>query len=321
VTLPGLADVRAAARRLAGVANRTPVVTSRSFDARVGARVFFKCESFQRAGAFKFRGAYNAVVRLSAEQRRRGVVSYSSGNHAQGLALAARLAGAPAVIVMPRDAPPVKLEATRGYGAEIVLYDRAEERREEIARRIAAERGLAVVPPFDHPDIVAGQGTVALELFEEVPDIDVLVVPVGGGGLVSGCAIAGHALRPGLAVWGVEPEVANDTWLSLRAGHRVATPQATSIADGLLPRSPGELTFEIMRAHLAGVALVSEGELADGVRFLLLRMKLLAEPSGAAGAAALLAGKVPEVPGRRVGVIVSGGNVEPRALAALIEEA
>jgi threonine dehydratase len=311
-------DVRSAADRLRGVANRTPVHTSRTLDERLGASLFFKCESFQRGGSFKFRGAFNTVSRLDEEQRRRGVASFSSGNHAQGLALACGLLGVPATIVMPHDAPQVKLDATRGYGAEIVPYHRHEEKREVVAREIAAERGLAIVPPFDHPHIVAGQGTAAKELLEEVSDLDLLVAPIGGGGLISGCSIAARALRPGIRIWGVEPERANDTWLSLEKGERVDTPLLGSIADGLLPTCPGEITFPIMQRHLEGVALVSEEEIVEALRAIVFRMKLLVEPSGAASAAALLSGKVPEVAGRRVGVVLSGGNVDPKGLAGLL---
>ena len=305
------ADIQAAAARLAGVANRTPVVTSRTFDARAGAQVFFKCENLQRGGAFKFRGAYNTICQLSEEQRRRGVVSFSSGNHAQGVALAARLLGTPAVIVMPNDAPAVKLAATRGYGAEVVLYDRAEQKREAIARQLAEERGLALVPPFDHPHIIAGQGTAALELLTDVPDLDALIVPIGGGGLISGCSIAAHALRSGIRVIGVEPDTANDSYLSLQKGERVSTPQSHSIADGLLPTAPGEITFTIMQQHLESIVLVSDEQMVEAVRFLLTRMKILVEPSGAAPAAALMSGAVPGVTGRKVGVVLSGGNIDP----------
>lgn len=315
-----LDDIQAAAQRLSGIANHTPVVTSRTFDERVGASVFFKCENFQRGGAFKFRGAYNMISQLSDDQRRRGVVSFSSGNHAQGVALAAKLLAVPAVIVMPRDAPEVKLAATRGYGAEVVLYDRVEQKRDAIARRLAEERGLALVPPFDHPHIIAGQGTAALELLADVPDLDVLIVPIGGGGLISGCSIAAHALRPGMHVIGVEPEAANDSYLSLQKGERVSTPQSHSIADGLLPTAPGEITFPIMLQHLESIALVSDGEIAEAVRFLALRMKLVVEPSGAAPAAALISGRVANVSGKRIGVIVSGGNVDPYKLAGLLNQ-
>jgi len=311
-------DIEAAARRLAGVANRTPVVTSRALDERVNANAFFKCENLQRGGAFKFRGAYNTISQLSDDQRKRGVVSFSSGNHAQGVALAAKLLAVPAVIVMPRDAPEVKLAATRGYGAEVVLYDRVEQKRDAIARRLAEERGLALVPPFDHPHIIAGQGTAALELLADVPDLDSLIVPIGGGGLISGCSIAAHALRPGMRVIGVEPETANDSYLSLQKGERVSTPQSHSIADGLLPTAPGEITFPIMQQHLESIALVSDEEIAEAVRFLALRMKLVVEPSGAAPAAALMSGRVPNVPGKKIGVILSGGNIDPHKLAGLL---
>ncbi len=311
-------DVQAAARRLAGVANRTPVVTSRTFDALVGAQVFFKCENLQRGGAFKFRGAYNTIGQLSDDERRRGVVAFSSGNHAQGLALAAKLRDTPAVIVMPRDAPEVKLAATRGYGAEVVLYDQGEHQREEIARRLAEERGLTLVPPFDHPHIIAGQGTAALELLADAPDLDLLIVPIGGGGLISGCSIAAHALRPNLHVIGVEPETANDSYLSLHKGAIVSTPQSRSIADGLLPTAPGQITFPIMRQHLESIVLVGDDEMAEAVRFVLMRMKLVVEPSGAAPVAALMSGTVPNAPGKKIGVILSGGNVDPQRLAAIL---
>jgi threonine dehydratase len=313
-------SIQIAAQRLEGVANRTPVVTSRTFDERVGAQVFFKCENLQRGGAFKFRGAYNTISQLSGDQRKLGVVAFSSGNHAQGVALAARLLGAPAVIVMPHDAPEVKLAATRGYGAEVVMYDRVEQKREIVARQLAEERGLSLVPPFDHPHIIAGQGTAALELLTDIPDLDVLIVPIGGGGLISGCSIAAHAMRPGIRVIGVEPDTANDTYLSLQKGERVSTPQSHSIADGLLPTMSGEITFAIMQKNLESVALVSDDEMAEAVRFLLMRMKLLVEPSGAAPAAALLQGHVPDVKGRKVGVVLSGGNVDPAKLVEVIRK-
>jgi threonine dehydratase len=312
------ADVRSAAQRLSGVAHRTPIVASRTLDERVGARVFLKGECFQRGGAFKFRGAYNAISRLGDEQRKRGVVSFSSGNHAQGVALAAKVLETPAVIVMPRDAPEVKLDATRGYGAEVVLYDRAEQKREEIARRLGEERGLALVPPFDHPHIIAGQGTTALELLADAPDLDLLLAPIGGGGLIAGCSIAAHALKPALRVIGVEPDTANDSFLSLQKRERVSTPQSHSIADGLLPTAPGEITFPIMQRHLESIALVSDDEIAEAVRFLALRMKIVVEPSGAAPVAALLSGRLPNASGKRIGVILSGGNVDPARLVELL---
>jgi threonine dehydratase len=311
-------DVQSAAQRLAGVTHRTPIVTSRTLDARVGATVFLKCENLQRGGAFKIRGAYNTLSQLSDEQRRRGVAAYSSGNHAQGVALAAKLLDVPATIVMPRDAPEVKLAATRGYGAEVVLYERAEHKREVIARQLAEERGLTLVPPFDHPHIVAGQGTAALELLTDAPDLDALLVPIGGGGLISGSSIAAHALRPGLRVIGVEPDTANDSYLSLQKGERVSTPLSNSMADGLLPTAPGEITFPIMQQHLESIVLVSDEEIAEAVRFLLLRTKLVVEPSGAAPVAALLNGKAPAVAGKRIGVILSGGNIDPSKLAGLL---
>ncbi|HEY4689268.1 MAG TPA: threo-3-hydroxy-L-aspartate ammonia-lyase [Anaerolineae bacterium] len=311
-------DVKGAAQRLAGIAHRTPVLTSRTLDERVGAHVFLKCENFQRGGSFKFRGAYNTISQLNEAQRRRGVVAFSSGNHAQGVALAAKLLGVPAVIVMPHDAPEVKLAATRGYGAEVVLYDRIEQKREVIARQLADERDLALVPPFDHPHIIAGQGTAAFELLGDVPDLDVLIVPIGGGGLISGCSLAAHAMRPDIRVVGVEPDTANDSYLSLQKGERVSTAQSHSIADGLLPTAPGEITFPIMQQHLESIVLVSDDEMVAAVRFLLMRLKIVVEPSGAAPVAALMRHRVPGVAGKKVGVIVSGGNVDPQRLAAIV---
>ena len=315
-----LADVRDAARRLDGVANRTPVVASRSLDERAGRRVFLKCESFQRGGAFKFRGAYNRISRLDPDERRRGVAAFSSGNHAQGVALAARLLGVPALIVMPADASPVKLAATRGYGAEVVLYDRLSEDREEIGRRLSAERGLTLVPPYDDPAVMAGQGTAALELLEDMPDLDALVVPVSGGGLIAGCATAASALRAGLRVFGVEPASGDDTRRSLAAGERVTIPIPATIADGLRVPTPGRLTFPIVRRLVEAVVTVSDPEIVEALRFLLLRMKLVVEPSGAVGVAALLTGRIPTAC-RRVGVVVSGGNIDPRLLAELLNGA
>jgi threonine dehydratase len=311
-------DIQSAAERLQHIAQRTPLATSRTLNGVVGAEVYCKCENLQRAGAFKFRGAYNAVSQLSAEQMKRGVVSFSSGNHAQALALVGKLLDTPTVIVMPDDAPAVKLAATRGYGAEVVLYDRVEQKREVIARQLGEERGLALIPPFEHPHIIAGQGTTALELLTDVPDLDVLIVPIGGGGLISGCSIAAHALKPEVRVFGVEPDTANDTFLSLHRGEIVATPQSHSIMDGLLPTAPGELTFSIMRQHLEDVALVTDEEAGEAVRFLLMRMKLLVEPSGAAPIAALLAGKIPDAKGKKIGVVLSGGNIDAGKLARML---
>jgi threo-3-hydroxy-L-aspartate ammonia-lyase len=316
--LPTFESIREAAQRLANQAYRTPIATSRTLNELVGAEVYGKCENLQRAGAFKFRGAYNTISQLSDEQRQRGIVSFSSGNHAQAVALVGKLLQIPTVIVMPRDAPAIKLAATRGYGAEVVVYDRVEQKREAIAKQLAEERGLALVPPFEHPHIIAGQGTTALELLTDVPDLDVLVAPIGGGGLISGCSIAAHALRPGLRVIGVEPDTANDTFLSLQNGAITLTPQSHSIMDGLLPTAPGELTFSIMRQHLEAVALVTDDEAAAAVRFLLLRLKLLVEPSGAAPVAALLANRVPNVRGKKIGVVLSGGNMDPEKLAGIL---
>jgi threo-3-hydroxy-L-aspartate ammonia-lyase len=293
------ADVEDAARRLEGIANRTPVFTSRTLDERVGAEVYLKAESFQRGGAFKFRGAYNAVSQLDGD-----VVAYSSGNHAQAVAIAARLTGKRAVIVMPLDTPSAKLEATRGYGAEIVRYDRYTEDREALGRALAEERGLALVPPYDHPLVMAGQGTAALELLEETGGLDTLVVPLGGGGLLAGSATAvdGRA-----RVFGVEPEAGDDTRRSLEAGERVAIDVPRTIADGLQATAPGELTFEVNRERVDGVVTVADEEIVEAMAFLFDRMKLVAEPSGAVGVAALLRGRIDV--GGRVGVIVSGGNV------------
>lgn len=311
-------DIQAAAQRLKGAAHRTPIATSRSLNRQAGAALFCKCENLQRVGAFKFRGALNMIGQLSEAQRKRGVVAFSSGNHAQAVALVAKLLALPAVIVMPHDSPAVKLEATRGYGAEVVLYDRHRDNREAIAKKLSDERGLTLVPPFDHPQIIAGQGTVALELLTDLPDLDVLVAPIGGGGLISGCSIAAHAMRPALRIVGVEPKSANDTSLSLEKGLIVSTPLSPSIADGLLTPAPGRLTFPIMQRHVESVALVTDDEIAEAVRFLLLRMKLLVEPSGAAAVAALMAGKVPNVQGKKIGVVLSGGNVDPTSLARIL---
>ena len=309
-------DVLAARDRLAGVVNRTPVVTSRTLNERTGRAVFLKCENLQRGGAFKFRGAYNRISRRSPEERRCGVVAYSSGNHAQGVALAARLLGVPATIVMPADAPSVKLEATRGYGAEVVAYDRYTEDRAQVGVRLAQDRGLTLVRPYDDPRIIAGQGTAALELFEDVPDLDVLVVPVSGGGLISGCAIAAHGMRPQTRVVGVEPDTGDDTRQSLERGERVSIDLPPTIADGLRVQTPGEITFPIVREHVEEIVLVSDDEILDAMRFAFLRLKLVVEPSGAVPLAALLAGRIGGS-GDRIGLVISGGNVDPRLMARL----
>jgi threonine dehydratase len=310
-------DVRAAAERLRGVAHRTPVVTSRTLDARTGASVFLKCENLQRMGAFKFRGAYNRIAQLGPHERAGGVVAYSSGNHAQGVALAAQLLDVPAAIVMPSDAPMSKIAATREYGAEVITYDRRTMNRGEIAAQIAAERGATLVPPYDDPAIVAGQGTTALELFEDVPDLEVLLVCTGGGGLLAGCALAATAMRPGVAVYGVEPEAGDDFAQSFARGERVEIPVPDTIADGQQTTMPGELTFPIVKALCAGILTVSDGELRATMRFAFERLKLVMEPSGASALAAVLHGR-PAVAGRRVGVIVSGGNVDAARFAEII---
>lgn len=310
-------DVTAAAARIAGVARRTAVETSRTFDEKVGAHVFFKCENFQRMGAFKFRGAYNALSRFSPEQARRGVITFSSGNHAQAIALSARLLGMPSVIVMPRDAPTVKIDATLGYGGEIVFYDRHAEDREAIGRRISAQRGMTLIPPYDHADVMAGQGTAALELFEDGGLLDVLVVCVGGGGLISGCATVAKHLAPDCLVIGVEPEAGNDVQRSLAEGRIVHIDVPRTIADGAQTQHAGRLTFPVIQARVDDVVTVSDAQLVDTMRFFAERMKLVVEPTGCLAAAAVLHGVVP-VAGRRVGVILSGGNVDARRLAELL---
>ncbi|MFI9834123.1 threo-3-hydroxy-L-aspartate ammonia-lyase [Streptomyces sp. NPDC051913] len=311
-----LDDIRSAADRLKGVAHRTPVLRSRTLDARVGAEVFLKCENLQRVGAFKFRGAYNAASRLTPEQLARGIAAYSSGNHAQAVALAARELGSTAVIVMPEDAPPAKRAATAGYGAEIVSYDRYTGDRAAIAEALAAERGLALIPPYDHPHVMAGQGTAALELLEETGELDALLVPVGGGGLIAGSATAAKGLHPAVRIVGVEPEAGDDTKRSLEAGRRVAIPVPRTIADGQALDIPGELTFAVNQRLVDGISLVTDDEIRDAMRFAFERLKIVVEPSGATPLAALLAGRVEALP-RRVGVIVSGGNVDAARFAEL----
>jgi threonine dehydratase len=311
------ADVEAAASRLRGIAHCTPIATSRTLDARTGCRAFIKCEHLQRMGAFKFRGAYNCLAQLTREQRARGVVAYSSGNHAQGVALAARLLEIDATIVMPRDAPRSKLEATRGYGAQVALYERSEENRAAIAERLCQERGATLVPPYDDERIVAGAGTAALELLRELGELDVLVIPVGGGGLFSGSAIAAHAIDASIAVWGVEPTAGDDVRQSLERGERVTIAVPQTIADGLQTQSPGEVTFPIIRAHAQGIVTVSDDELIEAMRFAFERLKCVVEPSGAAALAALLCEKIP-TRGKRVGILMSGGNVDRERFATLI---
>ncbi|MEV7736145.1 threo-3-hydroxy-L-aspartate ammonia-lyase [Streptomyces sp. NPDC088921] len=311
-----LDDVRDAATRLKGVAHRTPVLRSRTLDALVGAEVSLKCENFQRVGAFKFRGAYNAASRLTPEQLARGIAAYSSGNHAQAVALAARELGTTAVIVMPEDAPPSKRAATEGYGAEIVTYDRYTGDREAIAEALAAERGLALIPPYEHPHVMAGQGTAALELLEETGELGALLTPVGGGGLMAGSATAAKGLHPGIRMVGVEPEAGDDTKRSLEAGRRVSIAVPKTIADGQALHTPGELTFSVNRRLVDEIVLVSDDEIRDAMRFVFERLKIVVEPSGATPLAALLSGRVSALPDR-IGVIVSGGNVDAERFARL----
>jgi threonine dehydratase len=308
-------DIAAASRRIAGYAHRTPVLRSRTADEHVGAELFFKCENFQRVGAFKFRGAFNALSQFDSAQRRAGVVSFSSGNHAQAIALAARLLDIPATIVMPRDAPALKVSATRGYGAEIVLYDRYSEDREAIGRELAQRRGLTLIPPYDHPHVIAGQGTAALELFEETGPLDALFVCVGGGGLLSGSAIVARERAPTCKIYGAEPAAGNDGSQSFRAGRiiRIDTPQ--TIADGAQNQSLGQLTFPIIQSLVDDIIEVSDAELVDSMRFFAERMKIIVEPTGCLSFAAAQKRKPA---GSRIGIIVSGGNIDLKRFAELV---
>jgi threo-3-hydroxy-L-aspartate ammonia-lyase len=315
VTLPTYADVESAARQIAGAAHRTPVVTSRTVDARTGARVFFKCENLQRAGAFKFRGAYNALSRLSGDARTRGVVTFSSGNHAQAIALAGQVLGIPRVIVMPSDAPSVKRIATEGYGGEVVAYDREREDREAIGRRLSSERGLTLIPPYDHPHIIAGQGTAARELVEEVGALDFLFVPCGGGGLLSGSALAANAASPGCRVIGVEPAAGDDATRSFQTKTLQTVHNPRTVADGARTPSLGSLTFALVMQEVRDMTTVDDGPLLRTMFFLWERLKLMVEPTGALGAAAVFERRV-DVAGARVGVILSGGNVDLSQVAA-----
>ena len=306
---PAFSDVQAAAGRLRGHAHRTPVLTSRTADAGLGARLFFKCENFQRMGAFKFRGAFNALSRFDAAQRRAGVVAFSSGNHAQAIALSARLLGMPATIVMPHDAPPAKVAATREYGANVVGYDRYLEDREQIGRDLAERQGLTLVPPYDHPDVIAGQGTAAMELFEDVGPLDALFVCLGGGGLLAGSALATRALAPACKLYGVEPEAGNDGQRSFRSGAIVHIETPLTIADGAQTQHLGNLTFPIIQRDVNDVVTASDAELVDAMRFFAERMKMVVEPTGCLGFAAARA-MAPQLQGQRVGILVSGGNVD-----------
>ena len=311
-------DVQAAADRLEGIAHRTPVATSNTVDVRTGAHAFFKCENLQRAGAFKFRGAYNAMSKLSGAARQRGVLTYSSGNHAQALALAGKLLDVPATIIMPQNAPAVKRAATRGYGAEIVLYDPQTTTREDLATQLSEERGLPIIPPYDHPDVVAGQGTVGKELIEDVEGLDFLLVCCGGGGLLSGCALAADALAPDCRVIGVEPALADDATRSFHTGTLQTVRNPATIADGARTPSLGQVTFPLVRHYVDDMVTVSEDAIRRAMFFLWERLKLVVEPTGALAAAALFEGAV-DVRGARVGVVLSGGNVDLRQALALFE--
>ncbi|CDN63286.1 Threonine dehydratase, catabolic [Burkholderia cenocepacia H111] len=316
-TLPTYDDVAAAAARLEGHAHRTPVMTSRTIDDALGAQVFFKCENLQRMGAFKFRGAFNALSRFSAEQRGHGVVAFSSGNHAQAIALSARILGIPATIVMPQDAPAAKMAATRGYGGNVVTYDRYTEDREQIGRELAEKHGLTLVPPYDHPDVIAGQGTAAKELFDEVGPLDAVFTPLGGGGLLSGTALATRALSPHAKLYGVEPEAGNDAQQSFRSGTIVHIDTPRTIADGAQTQHLGNLTFPILRRDVDDILTATDAELVDCMRFFATRMKLVVEPTGCLSFAAVRRMK-DALQGKRVGVVISGGNVDLENFCALV---
>ncbi|MDQ6434981.1 threo-3-hydroxy-L-aspartate ammonia-lyase [Mesorhizobium sp. LHD-90] len=315
--IPTFDDVKAAKERISGAAHRTPVLTSRTADRRTGATLFFKAENLQRAGAFKFRGAFNAIATLDPSSPRRSVVAFSSGNHAQAVAYAAKLQGVEATIVMPKDAPEVKVAATRGYGADVVFYDRYTEDREEISRSIAAERGAVLIPPYDHPDVIAGQGTAALELIDEVGEIDLLVVPLGGGGLLAGSALSARALSPASAVIGVEPEAGNDGQQSLRKGEVVHIPVPKSIADGALVTHVGYHNFPILQRSVDDIVTVTDAQLVETMRFFAERMKILVEPTGCLAAAAVMGGTIGTA-GKRVGILLSGGNIDLEKFSSLL---
>ncbi len=315
--LPTYADVVAAADRIAGVAHRTPAQTSRTLDQMVGAEVFLKCENFQRMGAFKFRGAFNALSKFAPEQRKRGVVAFSSGNHAQGIALSARILGIPATIVMPQDAPAAKVAATKGYGASVVIYDRYTEDREAIGRRLAQEQGLTLIPPYDHPDVLAGQGTAAKELFEDVGQLDYLFVPLGGGGLLSGSALATRALAPQCVLYGVEPEAGNDGQQSFRGGQIVHIDTPKTIADGAQTQHLGNYTFGIIRRDVNDILTAPDADLVNAMKFYAARMKMIVEPTGCLGLAAALNMK-DSLKGKRVGIIISGGNIDLERFCSLV---
>jgi threonine dehydratase len=310
-------EIEKAAARIKGVAHRTPVLTSRTADDMARAQLFFKCENFQRSGAFKFRGAYNALSKFSDEQRRAGVVTFSSGNHAQAIALSARLLGMASAIIMPHDAPALKVAATKGYGAEVIVYDRYKEDREAIGRRMAEERGMTLIPPYDHPDVICGQGTCAMELIEDAGQLDVLLVCVGGGGLLAGSALAASALSPYCRIIGVEPEAGNDAQQSLRVGTVVHIAVPDTIADGAMVTHIGEHNFEVIRRDVDDIVTVSDAQLVATMKFFAERMKMIVEPTGCLGAAAALHGVVP-LEGKRVGILISGGNVDLARFARLV---
>ncbi|PRF56038.1 threo-3-hydroxy-L-aspartate ammonia-lyase [Burkholderia multivorans] len=315
--LPSFDDVAAAAARIAGHAHRTPVMTSRTVDDALGAQVFFKCENLQRMGAFKFRGAFNALSRFDAEQRRRGVVAFSSGNHAQAIALSARMLGIPATIVMPQDAPAAKIAATRGYGGTVITYDRYTEDREQIGRELAERDGLTLIPPYDHPDVIAGQGTAAMELFDEVGPLDAVFTPLGGGGLLSGTALATRALSPDARLYGVEPEAGNDGQQSFRSGAIVHIDTPRTIADGAQTQHLGNITFPIIRRDVDDILTATDDELVDCMRLFAARMKIVVEPTGCLSFAGARRMK-DELKGKRVGIVISGGNVDLGAFSALL---
>jgi threo-3-hydroxy-L-aspartate ammonia-lyase len=317
LTLPTYDDVVAASKRLEGVAHRTPILTSRTVNEMFGAEVFFKCENLQRMGAFKFRGAFNALSKFDEQQRRQGVVAFSSGNHAQAIALSARLLGMPATIVMPHDAPHMKVEATKGYGGNVVIYDRYKEDREQIGRDLAQKHGLTLIPPYDHPDVIAGQGTAAKELFDEVGPLDAFFVPLGGGGLLSGSALSTRALSPDCALYAVEPEAGNDGQQSFRSGKIVNIDTPKTIADGAQTQHLGEYTFPIIQRDVTDVLTASDAELVDCMRFFAARMKIVVEPTGCLSFAAARQMK-DKLKGKRIGVLISGGNVDVQKFAELV---
>jgi threonine dehydratase len=315
--LPTYADVVDAAERLRGNAHRTPVLTSRTANERTGAELFFKCENVQRMGAFKFRGAFNSIAQFSEEQRRSGVLTYSSGNHAQAIALSAKLLGVKSAIIMPHDAPASKVAATRGYGGEVITYNRYTESREELGRRLAQERGMTLIPPYDHPQVIAGQGTAAKELIEDVGRLDVLLVCLGGGGLLAGCALSARALNPRCAVIGVEPEAGNDGQQSFRKGEIVRIEVPDTIADGAMTTYLGTHNFAIIQKKVDDIVTVSDGQLVETMKFFAERMKMVVEPTGCLAAAAAMSGAV-SIAGKKVGVLISGGNVDLAVFARLV---